>query len=177
MFEVYLKNIRAHYNNNFKKKNIQISKHHAKYPKDKYAPCWKTFEYYTFGSIVKVYENIIDQDVRKEISLQYAIKKPERLQNFLNTLVFVRNSCAHSGVIFDLHIDEGVNGVPGVPFNNDYSHSLDSAIKALLYLLNNISSNRKNDLEKKLILLFDKFADNAVIKDIIENKLGYYYNK
>jgi abortive infection bacteriophage resistance protein len=176
MAQEYLKDIKSHYNKNFKKKNIQISKHHAKYPDDRYAPCWKTFEYYTFGSIVKVYEHIIDQDVRKEICLQYAIRKPERLQNFLDTLVFVRNSCAHSGVIFDLHIDEGVSGVPGVKFNDDYSHSLDSAIKALLYLMDNISSNRKNELEKKLVKLLDKFADNDVIKGIIEKKLGYSYD-
>lgn len=176
MAEVYLKDIKSHYNKNFKKKNIQISKHHIKYPKDKYAPCWKTFEYYTFGSIVKVFEHIIDQDVRKEVAVQYNIKKPDKLQNFLDTLVFVRNSCAHSGVIFDLHIDEGVSGIPGVKFNNNYSHSLDAAIKALLYLMDNISSTRKNELEKKLIKLLSKFEDNGVIKDIIENKLGYSYN-
>lgn len=175
MAEKYLKDIKSHYNNNFKKKNLQISKHHAKYPKDKYAPCWKTFEYYTFGSIVKVYEYIIDQNVRKKVSLQYSIKKPHKLQNFLDTLVFVRNSCAHSGVIFDLHIDEGVSSVPNIPFNNAYSHSLDSAIKALLYLLNNISTTRKNELEVKLADLFNRFENNPVIKDIIENKLGYRY--
>lgn len=175
MAQEYLKDIKAHYNKNFKKKNIQISKHHLKYPDDKYAPCWKTFEYYTFGSIVKVYEHIIDQNVRKKISVQYNIKKPNKLQNFLDTLVFVRNSCAHSGVIFDLHIDEGVSGVPGIKFNKDYSHSLDAAIKALLYLMDNISSTRKNELEEKLVELLGKFENNGVIKDIIVNKLGYSY--
>ncbi|MDW9380146.1 Abi family protein [Chryseobacterium sp. JV558] len=175
MSNEYLKDIKAHYNKNFKTKNIQISKHHIKYPEDSYAPCWKTFEYYTFGSIVKIYEHIIDQDVRKKVSLQYSMKKPDRLQNFLDTLVFVRNSCAHSGVIYDLHIDEGVAGIPNIPFNNDYSHSLDSAIKALLYLLNNISNTRKNELENKLDELFKKFEGNPVIKDIIEKKLGYSY--
>lgn len=173
----YLRDIKSHYNKNFKTKNIQISRHHAKYPNDKYAPCWKTFEYYTFGSIVKIYEHIRNQDIKKTISLQYSIKKPDRLQNFLDTLVFVRNSCAHSGVIFDLHIDKGVSGVPGIKFNNDYSHSLDAAIKALLYLMDNISNNRKNELEEKLIGLFNKFEDNDVIKDIVENKLGYSYDR
>lgn len=176
MHQAYLKDIKSHYNKNFIKKNIQISKHHAKYPMDKYAPCWKTFEYYTFGSIVKVFEHIIDQNLRKEISLQYAIKKPNKLQNFLDTLVFVRNSCAHSGVIYDLHIDEGVSGIPKVPFTNNYSHSLDAAIKALLYLMNNISGNRKNDLEERLAELFKKFEDNDVIKSIIEKKLRYSYD-
>ena len=57
-----------------------------------------------------------------------------------------------------------------------YYSSLDSAIKALLYLMDNISSNRKNELEKKLVKLLDKFAGNDVIKDIIEEKLGYSYD-
>lgn len=172
----YLRDIKAHYNKNFKRKNIQISKHHAKYPEDKYAPCWKTFEYYTFGSIVKIYEHITNQDLKKQISLKYSIKKPDRLQNFLDTLVFVRNSCAHSGVIYDLHIDKGVSGIPGIKFNNNYSHSLDAAIKVLLFLMNNISSNRKNELDEKLIMLFNKFESKGVIKNIIEQKLGYSYD-
>jgi abortive infection bacteriophage resistance protein len=173
----YLKDIKSHYNKNFKTKNIQINKHHFKYPEDTYAPCWKTFEYYTFGSIVKIYEHLLDDEVRKQVSLQYNLKKPYKLQNFLDTLVFVRNSCAHSGVIYDLHIDEGVVEPDGYSFNNNYSHSLDSAIKALLYLMGNISIDRRDDLSKKLNKLFKKYEDNPNIKDIIVNKLGYSYDK
>lgn len=173
----YLKDIKSHYNKNFKTKNIQINKHHSKYPEDTYAPCWKTFEYYTFGSIVKIYEHLLDDEVRKQVSLQYNLKKPYKLQNFLDTLVFVRNSCAHSGVIYDLHIDEGVVEPDGYSFNNNYSHSLDSAIKALLYLMGNISIDRRDDLSKKLNKLFNKYEDNPIIKDIIVNKLGYSYDK
>ncbi len=177
MSPVYLKDIRSHYNKNFISKNIQINKHHIKYPNDKYAPCWKTFEYYTFGSIVKVYEYILDDEVKKKVSLQYNLKKTYKLQNFLDTLVFVRNSCAHSGVIYDLHIDEGVVEPDGYKFNNNYSHSLDAAIKALLYLISNISSNRKDDLSKKLNKLFNKYENNPIIKEIIVNKLGFSYDK
>tara|TARA_Y100000815_G_scaffold260306_1_gene271554 strand:- start:825 stop:1367 length:543 start_codon:yes stop_codon:yes gene_type:complete len=171
----YLKEIKRHYNKYFKNKNIQIGKHHAKYPHDKYAPCWKTFEYYTFGSIVKVYESILDQNLRKKLSLKYNIKKPHKLQNYLNSLVFVRNSCAHSGVIFDLHIDEGVSELPNVKFNNNYSHNLDAAIRALLYLMDNISVNRKNELQDSINELFLEYAKNTVIKEIIEKKIGYIY--
>lgn len=172
----YLKDIKTHYNKNFKEKNLQIKNHHLKYPDQKYAPCWKTFEYYTFGSIVKVYENILDQELRKIISLRYNIKKPAKFQNYLNTLVFVRNSCAHSGVIYDLHINEGVSELPSVKFNNGYSHNLDAAIRILLFLMENISSNRKNDLRKSLSDLFKPYADNDLIKSIIIKKLGYNFD-
>ena len=172
----YLKDIKSHYNKNFKTKNIQINKHHLKYPEDSYAPCWKTFEYYTFGSIVKIYEHLLDDEVRKQVSLQYNLKKTYKLQNFLDTLVFVRNSCAHSGVIYDLHIDEGVVEPTDYKFNNNYSHSLDSAIKVLLFLMGNISINRRDDLSKRLNILFNKYEANPIIKDIIVNKLGYSYD-
>ena len=176
MSQEYLKDIKSHYNKNFKTKNIQIKRHHAKYPDDKYAPCWKTFEYYTFGSIVKVYEHILDQDLRKEISLKYKIKKPYKLQSYLDTLVFVRNSCAHSGVIYDLHIDEGISDLPGIKFNNDYSHNLDAAIKVLFFLFENVSSNRKEELKISLRDLFNEYAENKVVKEVIQKKLGYNYD-
>lgn len=176
MSQEYLKDIKSHYNKNFKKKNIQIKRHHAKYPEDTYAPCWKTFEYYTFGSIVKVYEHILDQDLRKEISLKYDIKKPNKLQSYLDTLVYVRNSCAHSGVIYDLHIDEGISDLPGLKYNNDYSHNLDAAIKVLFYLFDNVSTNRKDELKSSLKNLFNEYAENQVVKEIIQNKLGYNYD-
>ena len=107
------------------------------------------------------------------MSLQYNIKKPYKLQNILDTLVFVRNSCAHSGVIYDLHLDEGVVEMPSYKFNNDYSHSLDAAIKALLYVMEYISLDRKNDLQVKINLLFAEFKEDVTIKAIIESKLGY----
>lgn len=173
--EDYLKDIKSHYNTNFKTKNLQIKHHHVKYPEDKFAPCWKTFEYYTFGSIVKVYENLLDQDLRKHISLKYNVKKPHIFQNFLNTLVFVRNSCAHSGVIYDLHINEGVSQLPDIKFNNSNSHNLDAAIRILLYLMESISSNRKDNLKKSIEDLFNSFSENEVVKKIIEDKLGYIY--
>jgi len=175
MQQDYLKVIKSHYNKNFIEKNIQIKKHHEKYEDDNYAPAWKTFEYYTFGSIVKVYENIVDEELRKEISLKYGIKKTNKFQNYLNTMVFVRNSCAHSGVIFDLHIDKGVSILPGVKFHNGNSHNLNAAMKALLYLMNHISSNRKNDLSKSIDQLFHRYKDDELISSIITNKIGYIF--
>lgn len=176
MLPDYLKDIKAHYNKNFIGKNIQIKRHHLKYPGHKFAPCWKTFEYYTFGSIAKIYENINNQDLRKKISLRYDIKKPAIFQNYLDTLVFIRNSCAHSGVIYDLHIDKGIKSLPKVKFNNNYSHNLDAAIKVLAYLMDTISTNRNNDLKEAINELFNKHINNAVVNGIIQAKLGYQYN-
>ena len=41
--------------------------------------------------------------------------------------------------------------------------------------MNNISSNRANELDEKLIMLFNKFESKGVIKNIIEQKLRYSY--
>lgn len=176
MTEEYLKDLNAHYNKNFKSKNIQICKHHENHPADKYAPCWKTFEYYTFGSIVKTYQHLINEKIKKEISIQYGLKKSYKLQNILDSFVFVRNSCAHSGVIFDLHIDEGLTEPPGIKFSNEYSHNLDAAFKCISFLLESISRSRCEEFNESLKNLFDRYITNSTIKDIVENKIGYTYS-
>jgi abortive infection bacteriophage resistance protein len=147
MFPEYLKGIKSHYNKQFIKKNIQIKRHHERNLQDKYAPCWKTFEYYTFGSIVKIYENIKNDELKKTIALRYNVKKSDKFLNVMNTLVFVRNSSAHSGVVYDLHIDEGISELNGVTFNNSYSHNMDAAIRILLYLTHQISIERNTELD------------------------------
>ncbi len=177
MSESYLKDLKTHYNKNFISKSLKVNHHHYKYPKDKFAPCWKTFEYYTFGSIVKTYDGLLDEDIKTEISLRYNIKKYHILQNHLNTLVFVRNSCAHSGVIFDLHINEGISELPKLKFNNSYSHNLDAAIKVLIHLLESISQNRRASLEESLSNLFENISKHQVLKTIISKKLGYIFDK
>ncbi|MEL4456700.1 Abi family protein [Lutimonas vermicola] len=175
MSKEYIRNLKRYYNFNFINKNFQIKRHHENYPDHKYAPCWKTFEYYTFGSISRIYESILDEELKKEISSKYQIKKFQKFQNFLDTLVFVRNSCAHSGVIYDLNIVFGVNELPNIKFNNGNSHQLDAAIKVLLFLLDEISLNRKNELQDSLNNLFSKHAENEQIKDVITKKIGYSF--
>lgn len=171
----YVNKFPDYYTNKFKSDNKPIKNHHNKYPNDIYAPAWKTLEFLTFGSVITMYFSLLNKDLKEVIANQYGILKIEVFENFLLTVLFIRNICAHSDLLFDANSPRGIRVTPLITFNNNNRHCLDSSIKVILYLLNQISANRHHIIEKEIIALFDKFKDNDVIKSIITNKIGYEY--
>ena len=167
--------LEEHYDEDFKSKNKPIKKHHKKYINDKYAPAWKTLEFFTFGTILKIFKSLNDVTIQERISNIYEIKNLGKFINLMNTIVFLRNTCAHSGVIFDLNLPKGISVVPGIEFNNNNRSSLDSSIKIVLFILDKISNGRRNDLEKQLDEYFEEHKENEALKEIIEEKTGYIY--
>lgn len=162
-----------YYNERFKINNKPLKKHHANYPNDIYAPAWKTLEFLTFGTIEKIYLSLKDEDLKKEIANLYGVKKVKVFQNFLKTVIFIRNICAHSGILFDSNTPNEIETTPLITFNNNNRHSLDSSIKVILYFLGIISNSRKKIIDNEIIKLFDSFSENPVIQKIITDKIGY----
>jgi len=175
MKKEFILSIHEHYDKDFIGRNKVIKKHHDKYKNDKYAPAWKAFEFMTFGSILKILKNLKADDVRKRISDEYKIINLKKFINLIETVVFVRNTCAHGAVLFDLKTPKGISVIPELNFIDNERHSLDSAIKVILYLLGHISENRKNEMNEQLNSLFNKYIDNHVVNDIIEKKIGYKF--
>lgn len=164
------------YNDKFKTRNKTIQ-HHKNYINDRYAPAWKTLEYLTFGSILTIYKSLRDNNLKKSISNSYDIRSISKFENLINTIVYIRNECAHSGVIFDLNTPLGIAQIPGLSFTNRNRHSLDSSIKVITFILEKISINRKNDLETEVSRLLNQFTGNETLKNLIINKIGYSFGE
>lgn len=162
-----------YYNKKFIESNKPIKRHHTKYPNDIYAPAWKTLEFLSFGSIYTMYHSLKDEELKKKIANVYGIKKVKVFENFLKTIIFIRNICAHSGLLFDSNTPKEIETTPLITFNNNNRHSLDSSIKVILYFLDIISKSRKKIIEDEIIALFSKFEDNQILQKIITDKIGY----
>lgn len=171
----FINNIDYHYNDDFIKNSRPIKLHHQKYINDKYAPAWKTLEYFTFGTVLKIFKSLNDVTTKETISKQFDVLNLSKFINIMETIVLVRNCCAHSGVIFDITTPKGISILPGITFNNNNRHCLDSAIKVIKLILSKISNDRKIDLEKSINDLFKSHENNPIIKKIIEDKIGYVY--
>lgn len=169
----YVESFIKFYDDNFKKNNKPILKHHQKYINDKYAPAWKTIEFITFGGCLKLFKSLKDEEVKKEICSSYNLKRVHIFENFIQTIVYVRNMCSHGGVLFDLMQPKGIYKIPDNKYSFTDSHSLDSSIKVIRYLLAQISANREKDMFDKLEKLFNNFEDNPQIKAVIQTKIGY----
>lgn len=162
-----------YYDEKFKDKNKPIKKHHINYPNDIYAPAWKTLEFLTFGSIYSIFCSIKDENLQKKMARYYGFNSLNTFRNFFQTIIFIRNICAHSGLLYDCNTPKEISTTPFFKFNNNKKHSLDSAIKVILYFLEKISIDRKNIVEKEITTLFDGFQDNDVIMRIITERIGY----
>lgn len=162
-----------YYDAKFKDKNKPIKKHHVNYPNDIYAPAWKTLEFLTFGSIYSIFFSLKDENVKFKIAKYYGFRSVKTFQNFFQTIIFIRNICAHSGLLYDSNTPKEISTTPFFKFNNNNKHSLDSAIKVILYFLEKISNDRKIKIENEIGTLFDSFEGNDLIIKIITDKIGY----
>ncbi len=162
------------YTEEFKKNNTQINKHHQKHRNDKYAPIWKTFEYITFGNLIFAFNSLKDESLQSHISKEYyGLNNLKTFKNFMKTIKFIRNTCAHGGVLYDLNLPKGIYKIPRVKFNNNNNQSLDASIKVISFLLNKISNDRANDFNEGIKEIFFRHKDNDVLNNIIKDKIGY----
>ena len=98
MADWFIKNLDSKlYTNKFNDENKQIKLHHIKYRNDVYAPAWKTFEFLIFGAIVTVFNALKSKELKKEISKLYGLNNLNAFTNFIHTIKFIRNICAHAG--------------------------------------------------------------------------------
>ena len=191
---IFIQELDKYYNCDFIDRNKPIKAHHQKYYKintknkeelfencfcnkyeeGKYAPAWKTLEFFSFGTILKIYKNLIDNDIRERISKLYNVNDINKFINFTETIVLIRNTCAHSGVLFDFKTPKGIAAIPAITFENRDRHSLASCIKVISYMLEQISDNRKNDMIKAIEDTLYKYKENQVINNVIQNKMKIF---
>mgnify|MGYP000530698426 FL=1 len=165
-------NLPKFYNGKFIKLNKPIKKHHDKYINDKYAPAWKTLEFFTFGTILNIYRNLKDDSIKTRISESFGIKNIKKFINLIETIILIRNSCAHGDVLFDFNTPKGISVIPQIDLNND-RNSMYSCIKVIYYFLGTISDNRKVEMHHRITEIFESFDENENIKGIIKNSIKY----
>jgi abortive infection bacteriophage resistance protein len=155
------------------KHNPAIRNHHKKYINDKYAPAWKTLEFFTFGAILTIYKSLRDEALRRKIALHYGIRNAGMLENYFNTIVELRNICAHGGVLFDHTLARQLKNGPAFKINKTNKNKLYSAIQIILYILGRISEHRTKDMGNEIERLFRQFDGNVLIKALLRDRSGY----
>lgn len=159
------------YNQKFINNNKPIKKHHQKYINDRYAPAWKTIEFFTFGNIFTLYNSLILEEDKKCIAKEYDINNLDTFVKLVSVLVFARNSCAHGTALFDINLPKSLPKMVFMNITQNYNN-LDSMIKIIRYFIGKISKNRLQDFDKEIEDIIEKNKLNPVIKNIIEKKMG-----
>ena len=161
------------YTDKFKQDNLTLKKHHSKYGMDDFAPCWKVFEYLTFGSIISIFSNIKDQSVKQIIADKYGMNDLNKFFRLLHTVRQVRNICAHSGVLFDYTLPLSVSSIPQITYNKGDRNSLDASIKVIGFFIQTISVNRYNDFQIDIKSFFDERKKDPILQQVIIDRIKY----
>jgi len=149
------------YTDGFVSRNGILRKHHQKHRNDRYAPAWKTVEFLNLGQAIYLYSSIRDGSLKRSISECYGIKKVSIFENYLATARFLRNICAHNGVLYDCRTPKEIAKLPMIAFANNDRHGLGTAIKVVAWFLEHISENRAKELQSDVEALFERFVSGA----------------
>jgi abortive infection bacteriophage resistance protein len=133
MRQAFLDNLDKYYSPAFKKQNKVIKKHHEKHLNDRYAPAWKTLEFFSFGTILMIYKNLKEQHLKQEIAEVYKVRNTKAFENHFEAMLLIRNICAHGGVLYDINLPKGIRNIPALKIYGQDRHTLNSFNVLLKY--------------------------------------------
>jgi abortive infection bacteriophage resistance protein len=157
------------------KKNSVIKLHHKKYINDKYAPAWKSLEFFTFGTILKIFQNLKEQSLKQQISIQYDVRNVGVFENYFRAIVELRNLCAHGSTLFDYKLAHPLRNGIALKINEKNRNKIYSVIKILHFILHKVSSNRAVEMENEINAHIEKFSNSQSINNLIKNFIGEKY--
>lgn len=156
-----------------------IRRHHKNHINDKYAPAWKTIEYMSFGNIENLYKNLKKEEDKTCICKHFGVNSPSVFENYIATVRYLRNICAHGGVLFDMKLPKGISKGPAGSFHDSDRQNLYGSLKVVEFLLGQISTNRLKDMKCEIAEILNNLYDkNINLKEIIEKTAGkLHYEK
>lgn len=72
-----------------------ILEHFARYDTPLYPPAWKTLEVISFGTLSKLYGNLSDKAVKKQVAEDFTLPQHLYLESWTRSIAVLRNYCAH----------------------------------------------------------------------------------
>ena len=78
-----------------------LQEHFAKYSSPQMPPVWKTLEVVSFGNLSKLYANMKDVEVKKQVAKSFGLPQYTYLESWMRSLTVLRNCCAHHARVWN----------------------------------------------------------------------------
>ncbi|MDE5552028.1 MAG: Abi family protein [Muribaculaceae bacterium] len=155
-----------------RKLNQDIILHHKRFPRDRFAPAWKTLEFVTFGAMCNLYASLNSQQLRSEISRHFGVENPEVFDNYLEVLRALRNSCAHGNVMYAFQSPVEIRRQPaGLPHGS--ARNLNASLHVLSFILRHISPRVARELKSETDRLLSRFNTSRHIHTVLSRISGF----
>lgn len=134
----------------------------------RYAPAWKALEYFSFGVVISLFDNLKDGGLKHDIAMQYGMGSSSQFSNYMNTIRRLRNFCAHGKVLYDTKLPVAISYGPAGELGSRKT-MLSGAYYVLKYILGCVSVNRQKDLVEDMRTAFGHIEDEEVMKILCDN--------
>lgn len=145
----FIKTLQSIYTNTVLNNDV-IKRHHKCHPNDLFAPAWKTLDFFRFGDLMLLYNNLKDQVVQLLISQLYGINSRKLFTSFFDTLRFVRNICAHRNILYDMHLYHPIKTSTLVSLSTKDCSNIAGVLKVIYYMLGKIDAVKVLTLRTKI---------------------------
>ena len=135
-----------------------ILEHFAKYTSPTFPPVWKTLEVVSFGTLSKLYYNLSDKAIKKQIAQDLDVPQHLYLESWIKATTVLRNCIAHHARIWNRrfpNMPQLPKRMPKAWISNTRlpMMKLYAQLCCITYLQNSIHPN--NSFKQKLIALLE----------------------
>ncbi len=143
--------------NPLKRNNPEIMLHHRRFPRDKFAPAWKTLEFMTLGTMCNLYESLANHNIKHDIARHFGVDSESIFENYMEVIRGLRNICAHGNVLYSyrppkIRCSTQLKGAPSIPGN------LRGGLHVVEFFLEVISQRLLKEFKEELADLVHTFS-------------------
>lgn len=153
-----------------RRNNPEIQLHHRRFPKDKFAPAWKTLEFMTFGSLMTLYESLNSDSLKMDIARHFGVFDMEVFVNYMGIILSLRNLCAHGNILYSFRPE---HILPGPAMKGSISRNLRGALIIVEFFLSQISQRLLKETRMLLRQLVAEFSASPGSADVLRRISGF----
>lgn len=154
-----------------KRQSAEIILHHRRFPRDKFAPAWKTLEFVTLGTMVNLFDSLRSTGLRQAIASHFGIHDERVFRNYMEIIRSLRNICAHGNVLYSFRPAEILNG-PALKGTAVPKKNLFGALAVVEYLTGIVSPRLREGLRKDISGLLNEFCVCGGTRHVLFNISG-----
>jgi abortive infection bacteriophage resistance protein len=156
------------YKNNFHQKfehKYWLEHIKDKHKKEEHPHIFELIDTISFGSLSKLYSGLKNED-KKEIAEYFAVPY-KKMQEWIRTLVYIRNTCAHHSILWNITLRVAPEKLNDIDIPNNKIYIVLMALSKLLTVL-----NKQSEWESKIYKLINEITKDNPHKEEIFKMLG-----
>jgi abortive infection bacteriophage resistance protein len=136
-----------------------------KYKKEEHSHIFELIDAISFGSLSKLYSGLKNED-KKEIAEYFAVPY-QKMQEWIRTLVYIRNTCAHHSILWNITLRIAPEKFDDIDIPNNKIYIVLMALSKLLTIL-----GKQKEWEHKIYKLINEITKDNPHKEEIFKMLG-----